>query len=76
VDWRERLRITDQVVVDDDRVTLLLNGCDEFDAAALLRRHGVLDATIRLATREDLLAGPDLAPHGRFGRDRTATGLQ
>ena len=76
LDWRERLRITDQVVVDDDRVTLLLNGCDDFDAAALLRRHGVVDATTRLATREDLLAGPDAAPHGRFGLDRTAAGPQ
>jgi glycosyltransferase involved in cell wall biosynthesis len=76
VDWSSRLRASDQVVVDDDRVTLLLNGCDDFDAAALLRRHGVYDATTRLATREDLLAGPDAAPHGRFGLDRTVVGPQ
>ncbi|GAA3102776.1 hypothetical protein GCM10010464_77710 [Pseudonocardia yunnanensis] len=74
VDWSGRLRATDQVVVDDDRVTLLLNGCDDFDAAAVLRRHGVLDATTRLATREDLLAGPAAAPHGRPGLDRAPAG--
>jgi glycosyltransferase involved in cell wall biosynthesis len=74
MDWSGRLRATDQVRVDDDRVTLLLNGCDNFDAAAVLRRLGILDATMRLATPEDLLAGPDAAPHGRFGMDRTAPG--
>jgi glycosyltransferase involved in cell wall biosynthesis len=74
MDWLGRLRATDQVMIGDDQVTLLLNGCDDFDATAVLHRHGVLDASTRLATREDLLAGPGGTPHGRAGLDRTAAG--
>jgi len=74
LEWGARLRATDQVLVEDDRITLLLSGCDDFDAATVLRRHGVIDANVRLATREDLLTGPGGAPNGRARIDRTAAG--
>ena len=38
--------------------SLLLDGCDEFDASPALRRLGITDADVRLADRYDLLAGP------------------
>ena len=56
------LRPTDQVDVHGDRVGLLLTGCDEVDAAAVLRRLGVTDADVRLADRYDLLVGPARLP--------------
>ena len=64
-----RLRTTDEVVEHDGTTSLLLGGCDEFDAVAVLRRLGIPDADICLAERTDLLAGPAagrrLAWHGR-----------
>jgi glycosyltransferase involved in cell wall biosynthesis len=74
VDWHERLRATDQIVVDGQEVTLLLNGCDEFDAVTLLRRHGVPDARTRLAHRQDFLAGPGGLT--RSGLDRMGADLR
>jgi hypothetical protein len=64
---RPRLRATDQISQHGADTVLLLNGCDEFDAASLLRRLGVVAAEIRLADRHDLLAGPsaDAASVGR-----------
>lgn len=56
------LRPTDQVEVHDGRVSLLLTGCDEIDAAAVLRRIGVSGAEVRLADRYDLLVGPARLP--------------
>ncbi len=55
------LRTTDEVVEQDDVTSLLLGGCDEFDAVAVLRRLGIADADLRLAERIDLLAGPAAA---------------
>ncbi|GAA2693728.1 MULTISPECIES: glycosyltransferase family 4 protein [Actinosynnema] len=52
------VRSTDQVVVADGVTRLLLGGCDEVGAAKVVRRLGVGEARIRLATRYDLLAGP------------------
>jgi glycosyltransferase involved in cell wall biosynthesis len=57
----EALRSTDQVHVDGDDVAVLLTGCDETDAAAVLARLGVTGAELRLAEKRDLLAGPGAA---------------
>lgn len=51
------LRSTDEVSVQDGTVSVLLNGCDEFDALGVLARLGVEASSIRLATHEDLLVG-------------------
>ena len=56
------LRPTDQITAREDRVTLLLTGCDEVDAGEVLRRLGVTDARVRLADRFDLLVGPSGMP--------------
>jgi glycosyltransferase involved in cell wall biosynthesis len=58
------LRPTDQVAIRDGQVGLLLSGCDEVDAAVVLRRLGITAAQIRLADRHDLLAGPAGMPPG------------
>jgi glycosyltransferase involved in cell wall biosynthesis len=58
------LRPTDQVTVRDDRITLLLTGCDEVDAGEVLRRLGLDGAHVRLADRFDLLVGPAGLPDG------------
>jgi hypothetical protein len=55
------VRATDEVVHRSGATSLLLGGCDEFDAVAVLRRLGIPDADVRLAEREDLLAGPGAA---------------
>lgn len=52
------LRPTDQVIVDEGQVHLLLPGCDEVDAVTVLARLGISGASVRLADRHDLLAGP------------------
>jgi hypothetical protein len=59
------LRATDQIIDDGTWTSVLLGGCDEVDADALLRRHGVIDATVRLIDRYDLLTGPDRGGPGR-----------
>ncbi|MFV2127960.1 glycosyltransferase family 4 protein [Micromonospora sp. LOL_013] len=61
------LRVTDEVVVCDGVVELLLNGCDEVDAVAVLRRLGVTGASVRLAGRHDLLIGPRPLPPALAG---------
>jgi hypothetical protein len=53
------LRTTDEIVERNGTTSLLLGGCDEFDAVAVLRRLGISVADVRLAERTDLLAGPD-----------------
>jgi glycosyltransferase involved in cell wall biosynthesis len=55
------LRTTDEVAEQGGLTSLLLGGCDEFDAVAVLRRLGVSDADVRLAERTDLLTGPAAA---------------
>jgi glycosyltransferase involved in cell wall biosynthesis len=55
---RAALRSTDQVVEDGDDVAVLLVGCDEVDAHAVLARLGVTAVELRIAERHDLLAGP------------------
>ncbi|MEU9886142.1 glycosyltransferase family 4 protein [Sphaerisporangium sp. NPDC051011] len=72
------LRASDEVGVCGGTVSLLLNGCDEYDALGVLDRLGVEDALIRVATWEDLLAGPQgpsaAAPSGPdSGRPFTGT---
>lgn len=53
------LRATDEIVVDsDDATTMLLNGCDDLDAERVVARLGLEAASVRLADRYDLLAGP------------------
>ena len=54
------LRLTDEVVVRGDEVTALLRGCDEVDAFALLERLGAENPRVRLASRHELLGGPQL----------------
>lgn len=56
------LRATDQILIDGDTLNLILQGCDEVDAAAALHRLGIANAEIRLADRYDLLAGPTASP--------------
>ena len=60
-DLRSGLRTTDEIVDRGGTTSLLLGGCDEFDAVAVLRRLRVPDADVRLAEPEDLLAGPGAA---------------
>jgi hypothetical protein len=61
------LRLTDEAAVVGDEVTALLRGCDEVDALAVLERLRAVDPRVRLASRHELLGGPDLiatAPTG------------
>jgi glycosyltransferase involved in cell wall biosynthesis len=55
---RSVLRSTDEIAHIGGEVSVLFAGCDEFDAAAVLQRLGVFDASLRLAVRHDLLVGP------------------
>jgi len=55
---RAALRSTDQVAQDGDEVAVLLVGCDEVDALAVLDRLGATPVELRVAERHDLLAGP------------------
>lgn len=61
-DVREALRSTDEVVRQGDRTSVVLSGCDEFDAATVLTRIGAQDGSLRLADRRLLLAGPGAPP--------------
>lgn len=54
----EGLRATDEVVSRGDRTSVLLSGCDEFDATAVLDRLGVEGVDIRPVDRRLFLAGP------------------
>jgi glycosyltransferase involved in cell wall biosynthesis len=64
-DYRTALRSTDEVVEDGENVSVLLNGCDDSDAVAVLRRIGVFEAEVRLTDRHDVLAGPQADLPGR-----------
>ncbi len=61
-DVQAALRSTDEVVRHGDRTSVVLSGCDEFDAAAVLARIGAQDGFLRLADRRLLLAGPGAPP--------------
>lgn len=63
--YRTALRSTDEVVEDAELVSVLLNGCDDSDAVAVLRRIGVFEAAVRLTDRHDVLAGPRSGLRGR-----------
>lgn len=66
LDLRAALRTTDEIVTEGGDVTVLLTGCDEVDATAVLTRLGVTPESLRLAARHDLLAGPGrTAPRAR-----------
>jgi glycosyltransferase involved in cell wall biosynthesis len=52
------VRPTDEIAEDNGEVSILMKGKDEFEAFALLRRVGVLNAQLRPAGRSMLLAGP------------------
>ena len=54
----EALRATDEVVSRGNRTSVLLSGCDEFDASLVLDRLGVDGADIRPVDRRLFLAGP------------------
>jgi hypothetical protein len=50
----ERLRRTDHCSVDGSLVRVYLHGCDELGADQVLRRVGVTDAELRIASGRDL----------------------
>ena len=54
---RKSLRVTDQVIVDDEGLKVLLLGCDEVGAIRALQRVPVPPPVLRLATGSDVLAG-------------------
>lgn len=56
------LRQTDDYAREGDDFRLLLHGCDEVRAAAALRRLGVLDGSVTLASRRDVLVGSGEEP--------------
>ncbi|RKT54484.1 glycosyltransferase family 4 protein [Saccharothrix australiensis] len=54
-----RLRATDEVATHrDGTTTVLLAGCDDFDAPRVVARLGLTVERVRLADRYDLLSGP------------------
>ncbi|WP_369131716.1 glycosyltransferase family 4 protein [Modestobacter sp. I12A-02662] len=55
------LRVTDEVVGDGDLTSVVLTGCDEFDAPAVLDRIGARVLSLRLVDRRQLLAGPTVS---------------
>jgi hypothetical protein len=55
------LRVTDEVVGDGDLTSVVLTGCDEFDAPAVLDRIGARALSLRLVDRRQLLAGPTVS---------------
>jgi len=59
---RGSLRATDEVVSDGEGATVLLSGCDEFDAASVLDRLGADHAAVRTVDRRMILAGPASPP--------------
>ncbi|WBB79869.1 glycosyltransferase family 4 protein [Micromonospora sp. WMMD882] len=61
------LRPTDEVATVDGQLSVLLNGCDEVDAFAVLTRLGVTGAELRLAGHDDLLVGPHPLPPALAG---------
>ncbi|MGY1779814.1 glycosyltransferase family 4 protein [Geodermatophilus sp. SYSU D01036] len=59
---QEALRATDEVVDEDGRTSVVLVGCDEFDAPHVLARMGAQDVHLRHVDRRILLAGPAAPP--------------
>ncbi|SDZ08558.1 Glycosyltransferase involved in cell wall bisynthesis [Geodermatophilus africanus] len=55
---RAAVRVTDEVVDEGDLTSVVLTGCDEFDAPAVLNRIGARGVSLRLVDRRLLLAGP------------------
>jgi glycosyltransferase involved in cell wall biosynthesis len=66
---RAQLRATDEIVTDGATTSVLLSGCDESDAAAVMHRLGIPEARLRLCERTDLLVGPRAARRTDLGRD-------
>ena len=71
------LRLTDEVAVrvqegtgpeGPGQVVVLLRGCDEVDALAVLGRIGARDPYVRLASRHELLGGPTAVGVGPVDR--------
>jgi hypothetical protein len=62
VDIRTVLRSTDEIVQDGDRTSVVLSGCDEFDALTVLDRIGAREGRLWLADRRLQLAGPGASP--------------
>jgi len=57
IDVRSALRATDEVANQGDTMSVVLNGCDEFDGANVLRRIGILEVELRPLSHQ-LLTGP------------------
>jgi glycosyltransferase involved in cell wall biosynthesis len=70
-DVQLQLRATDEVVHFGDRTAVVLNGCDESSAAAVLARVGMRARSLRLVDNRLMLAGP-MAP---LAPDRALTEL-
>lgn len=73
-DLRGLVRPTDEVVVTGQTASVLLNGCDEFDATTVLQRLGARESQVRMVDRRELLAGP-AAPAARTGTTTLLAGL-
>ncbi|WP_217712341.1 glycosyltransferase family 4 protein [Streptomyces sp. NA02950] len=56
-----RLRLTDEVAVVGTRMAVILRGCDDLAALALLEELGAFAVQVRTAGRHEVLAGPDIA---------------
>ena len=54
---RKALRATDIITNREDRLTVLLTGCDEFAAATALQRVPIPPTGLRLATTTEILCG-------------------
>lgn len=61
-DVGEVLRWTDEVFDEGGRTSVVLRGCDEFDAPGVLARMGVQEMHLRHVDRRILLAGPAAPP--------------
>jgi glycosyltransferase involved in cell wall biosynthesis len=77
-DLSQSLRATDEMVSQGGLTSVVLSGCDEFDAAAVLDRIGVDGASMGPVDRRLLLAGPasllasEQDQANRFAGERTA----
>jgi glycosyltransferase involved in cell wall biosynthesis len=54
---KKTLRVTDTVISEENGVTALLTGCDEFGASKALRRVPIPPTGLRLATTIEILCG-------------------
>ncbi|SES27232.1 Glycosyltransferase involved in cell wall bisynthesis [Lentzea xinjiangensis] len=62
-----RLRLTDEVAVAGNRMAVVLRGCDDLAALALLEELGASEVRVRTAGRHEVLAGPDVAARSAPG---------